>query len=109
MKLFSHTVAIPPLTDMAEMMGGYKALFLTLGIGKAEEMAFPIAGGFTHPIPEENQRLTNDFFNTSRLLQQLVRDKVNVHLRDMRSNMTSVTFMFGYNEATDHVQASAPS
>ncbi|MNM27101.1 hypothetical protein D3C81_375850 [compost metagenome] len=109
MKLFSHMVTIPPLTDVQEMLGSYKALFITIGIGKAEEMAFPVAGGFTHPIPEENQRLTNDFFNTSRVLQQLVRDKVNVHLSGTRVQGVTVTFMFGYNEATDHDQAPAPS
>lgn len=108
MKLLTHVVAVPPLTNVEEMLGAYKTLMQTIGIGDVDQMPFPPSAGFTHPIPEENQKLTNDFFNTSRVLQQLVRDKVFVHLRDTRVSMTTVTFIFGYDEATDDVQAPTP-
>lgn len=108
MKLLTHVVAVPPLTDTQEMLGAYKSLMMTIGIKGAEQMPHPLSSGFTHPIPEENQKLTNEFFNTNRVLQQLVRDKVNVHLRDTRVSMTTVTFIYGYDEATDHVQTPTP-
>lgn len=97
MKLTTHSVAVPPLTDVEQMMGLYKALFDMLGLPNA--MPFPVCSEFTHPIEESQQRLMTDFYNTKIIVQQLMRDRISVKLDDCRVNTNMATFVFSYQES----------
>lgn len=92
----THSVHVPPLTDVQEMLGAYRGLFEALGI--PNDMPFPISQGFTHPIEAENTKLTSAFFNTMTIMKQLTIDKVNVQLDSTRVTGESVLFVFSYNE-----------
>jgi len=96
-KTATHSVSLPPLTDVQEMLGNYKALFDTLGCPNA--MPFVAQSGFTHPIPEENEKLTNEFFVTMMTIKQLMTSKVNVILIDTRVTGSTVMFVFSFREA----------
>lgn len=96
----SHLVRIPPLTDVTQMLGAYRGLLLALGI--ANNLIYPVQGQFTHPIPEENQRMTADFMNTMLTLKQIKIDHPDVFLSDCRVHGTSVWFTFTYEETTHY-------
>lgn len=97
MKLTSHSVAVPPLTDIQEMMGAYKGLFDMLNLPNT--MPFAASSGFTHPIPEENEKLTGEFFNAMMTVKQLMIDRISVKLHDTRINSHMITFVFSYEES----------
>lgn len=54
--------------------------------------------GFTHPIPEENQRLTVEFFGTMNLLKGAMMQHDGLTLINTRVQNTTATFVFSYNE-----------
>ena len=97
-RTFSHSVSVPPLTDVPEMLGAYGTLFQSLGISFAQQFPFPLSTGFTHPIPEENKKLTNEFFMTSMQLKSA--QDMNGPLSFVNASVSSsmVTFIFQYNE-----------
>lgn len=97
MKSATHTIGVPPLTNIEEMLANYKGLFNALGI--PNQIPFEAQSGFSHPIPEENSKLTNDFFVTMMTVKQLTIDKVNVSLVDARVSQQTVTFVFHFQEA----------
>jgi len=94
---------------VAELLGMYRALFESMHIGLPPGFPFVVAGTFSHPIEEANQMLTSEFMETSRILQQLCRDKVNVQLVDARVNPSIVNFIFSYKEATDNEHTPPPA
>lgn len=97
MKLITHSVKVPPLTDVEQMLGCYRALFDMLGIPNS--MPFPLGSGFTHPVEAENQKMMTDFYNTKIVVDQLKRDRINVKLHDCRVNTIVATFIFSYEES----------
>jgi hypothetical protein len=96
MKTFSHTVYIPPLTDQEQMGGVYKALFNSLGI--KNDIPFPEVGAFTHPIEEENQKMTAEYMQTMQLLQTSTLVHGGLELASMRFQATVLLFTFSYKE-----------
>lgn len=96
LKTTTHNVRIPPLTDVEQLIGGYKSLFNALGI--PNEIPMPAVEGFTHPIPAENEKLTADFFTSMMAFKQLKIDKVNVKLVNTRINAAMLVFVFTYEE-----------
>ena len=96
LKYFSHSVAIPQLTDVPEMLGAYLSLFTQIGI--IASMPFEPQACFTHPIEHENQRMTNEFFQAMNILSVMNLNKGTLTLADTRVQNTQVTFFFSYNE-----------
>lgn len=97
MKSVTHVIGVPPLTDVQEMLANYKGLFNALNV--PNEIPFQAQSGFSHPIPEENEKLTNEFFTTMMIVKQLTIDKVHVKLVDARVSQKSITFVFHFQEA----------
>lgn len=96
-KFFTHTVRIPPLTDVRELISQYHSLFSTMGIPVAD--AFPPSTlGFSHPIPEENEKLKNEFFGTMSMLQGTLMQFKTLAVKNTRVQNTTVTFVFECNE-----------
>lgn len=96
-KFFSHTVRVPPLTDVREMVSQYHSLFSSMGI-PVDNCFPPSTQGFTHPIPEENQKLTMEFFGTMNILKSVMMQFKTFALRTTRVQNTTVTFIFEYLE-----------
>lgn len=90
----THSVYVPVLTDHGQFLGCYRTLLDTLGIKNT--IPFEPTQTFTHPIPEENDRLTADFMNSMRILQSLVLDFPNIECTNVRIMGTSATFSFIY-------------
>ena len=79
------------------MVSQYHSLFSTLGI--PVEDPFPAATeGFKHPIPEENNRLTAEFFGTMSMLQGTLMQFKTLILKNTRIQNSTVTFVFECNE-----------
>lgn len=97
MKQITHSVQIPPLTDVEQLLGCYRALFDMLGLPNS--MPFPLGSGFTHPVEAENTKLMTAFYNTKIVVEQLMRDRISVKLADCRVNQIMVTFIFSYQES----------
>ena len=95
-KIFTHSVAVPVLTDVPEMLGAYLSLFQQIGINAS--MPFEPQACFTHPVEHENQKLLNDFFTTMNLLSIKNLNHGLLTLDDTRVQNTQVTFVFSYNE-----------
>lgn len=90
----THSVYVPPLTDQTEFLGCYKTLLDTLGI----KNNIPVGGvnSFSHPIPEENDRLTSEFMSTMQILRSLVLDFPKIECVNVRVTGTSATFTLAY-------------
>lgn len=97
MKQITHNVRIPPLTDIEQMMGCYRALFSMLGLPNA--MPFPMGSGFTHPVEAEQSKMMTDFYNTKIVVEQLMRDRISVKLADCRVGESVAVFIFTYEES----------
>lgn len=98
MKILTHNVQVPPLTDQQEMLGAYRTLFDSLCV--PHTMPFEAnPNGFSHPIEAENAKLSNDFFNTMMVVRQLLIDRINVQLTNVRVSSSMVTFVFSYEES----------
>lgn len=96
-KCFTHTVRIPQLTDVRELVSQYHSLFSSLGVVVVDP--FPASTqGFTHPIPEENERLTKEFFETMNVLSSMMMQVSNLTLQNSRIQNSTVTFVFVCNE-----------
>lgn len=97
-KVQTHNVRIPPVTDTAQLLGIYGALFGALGIGMPSDYPFAPVAGFTHPIAEENAKMTKDFMGTKTLLESLRARYINVHLIEARVANSMVVFKIGFEE-----------
>jgi hypothetical protein len=95
-KTFSHSVSIPPLTDVEQFMGAYGSLFTQLNI--AHSMPFPPATGFTHPDEETNKTMTMEFFEAMRQLKDSVAMYGSISLNNAIVGSSMVTFIFQYKE-----------
>lgn len=97
-KTFTHSVRVPPMTDVPEMVGAYRSLFETQQIDCSclGMMFMPNPNGFTHPIETENQILVADFMNTMSLIQSAVYSYGKVKLTNVRAVSSSLTFVFDY-------------
>lgn len=91
-QILTHTISIPPLTDITELMAVYNNLFLTLGV-KNNLGTTDIATKFTHPVPESNAKLLVDFTNTMGVLTSAVRE-ASVTITNARVTPTALTFVF---------------
>ena len=88
---------VPPVTDVQELVSQYHSLFATMNIPIDDP--FPASTmGFTHPIPEENERLKKEFFETMMILQGAMMQFKKFVLRTTRVQNTTVTFIFEYFE-----------
>lgn len=96
MKTFTHNVPVPHLTDVQELLGMYQGLFTALGI--SHNMSYPLVEKFSHPIPEENDKLTKDFFNTMITLKQVLLNKTNVQVANVVVNSVMLTILINYKE-----------
>lgn len=96
---FTHIVQVPPNTDVQEMLGGYRSLFGIQGVVGNVLDTFPInAQGFTHPIPECNKILTDEFLHTMQLVQAAILEHGTVYLENATINGKTVVFIFYYME-----------
>lgn len=87
---------VPPLTDVGETLGQYHSLFNALGI--PVDSPFQVTAGFTHPLPEVNQTLTRQFFETKMAIENLKMFRTGVRWINSRVQNTTITFVFEYNE-----------
>lgn len=88
----THTISLPPMTDVQELLGQYLALFSTLGV--VVTTTFVPSVGFSHPIPEENEKLTRQFFDTMNTFKSLMFNVSKITLTNSRVQNTTVTFVF---------------
>lgn len=99
-KTFTHVVQVPPNTDVPQMAGAYRSLFNAVELKNTEMLdIFPDnPQGFTHPIPECQEKLKHDFMQTMQLLQASVLDYGTVYLENATFNQNSAVFVFYYME-----------
>lgn len=93
MKTFTHSVRIPALTDVPEMLGAYHTLFKVIGVNMGD-LIFPPKEGFTHPIPQENEKMTSEFMGTMQVIQDTLAEHRFLKLINSRVQNTRVTFVF---------------
>lgn len=85
------------MTDVAELVSQYHSLFSQLGIPVDDP--FPASTqGFTHPIKEENDKLTMEFFGTMSILQATLMQFKTLWCKQTRVQNSTVTFIFEVNE-----------
>jgi hypothetical protein len=88
-------VRFPVLTDLNQFIGAYKLLFESIGIISHIDLDY--CEDFSHPIPEENQKLTDDYMGTMPLLQQMFRDHGNSLVNTgVTVNQQVAIFIFSY-------------
>lgn len=85
------------MTDVAEMLGAYHTLFSALQVDVGD-LVFQPQSGFTHPIEEENRKMTSEFMGTMTIIQGAVANHHGIKLVNSRVQNTQVTFLFEYNE-----------
>lgn len=95
-KKFTHSIALPPNTDVQELLGSYKGLFGVLGI--QNNFPFISTEGFTHPIKECNDKLTQEFMSSMTLLKTQSESRGPISCEDARIGNSQVTFVFSYTE-----------
>lgn len=89
---FAHTVHLPPLTDVKEMIGMYINLFDALGLKHQHDIGGSVTQ-FQHPIPEENAKLVRDYFNTQVILSSKLQ-QTSLTLLEIRIVRNTVVFLF---------------
>lgn len=96
---FTHVVQLPPNTDVQEMLGAYKNLFEIQQVDTTLLKLFPNnAQGFSHPIPECNKILTDDFLATMQNIEASKLEHGTIYLENFTVNANSVVFIFFYLE-----------
>lgn len=96
---FTYVVQLPPNTDVAEMLGAYKNLFSIQGVDVSLMKQFPVnTQGFSHPIPECNKILTDDFLRTMEAVQASITEHGTIYLENFTVNGKTVVFIFYYME-----------
>ena len=94
---FTHMVRFPVMTDLNQFIGAYKLLFESMGI--TSNIGFDYCEDFSHPIPEENQKLTDDYMGTMKLLQYMFSDLGNTLTNTgLTVNQQVAIFIFSYEE-----------
>lgn len=79
------------------MLGAYHTLFSVLQVDVGD-LVFQPKSGFTHPIPEENEKMTSEFMGTMSIIQGAIATHHGIKLVNSRVQNTRVTFVFEYNE-----------
>lgn len=92
--VFTHVVTVPHLTDVPQFLGAYKNLLNTLGI--SNEIPFEASQGFTHPIEESQNKLTQDFMQSMIILKHKSEASGPVICDDVRIGNTTITFVFSH-------------
>lgn len=77
-------------------MGQYHSLFEALGV--TVNSTFRGTQGFTHPIPEEQQKLQREFFGTMQIVKSTLMQFKKLTLINSRTQNSTVTFVFECNE-----------
>lgn len=96
---FTHVIQLPPNTDVQEMLGSYKHLFTIQQVDVTLLGQFPSnSQGFSHPIPECNKILTDDFLNTMTTIEASKLEHGTIYLENFTVNANSVVFIFFYLE-----------
>jgi hypothetical protein len=92
---FTHMVRYPPLTDLVEFLGAYKLLFESMGIGSNMDVEY--CESFSHPVPEENEKLTEDYVMTYTTFQFIFADVGNsLTNTGVTVNQYFAIFVFSY-------------
>lgn len=74
------------------MVNQYHSLFSSLGVQGAP--AGVATQGFSHPIPEENEKMTREFFMTMQTLKSTMMQFKKLTLTRTRIQNTTATFVF---------------
>ena len=100
---WTHHIRIPPLTDIAGLLGSYHNLFVAAGC--TSNIPYRSEGSFSHPIPESQQQLLNDFMNVNQKLFGLKMDYEHIVLEDIKLNPAGLmaTFFVSMQEKQDYV------
>lgn len=98
-KIVTHSVYVPPNTDMEAMGGAYRALFSSLGVQNTDIIPFPEnTTGVSHPIEECLKKMTSEFMGTMGIVQGLVLEHGTLNFENMTFNGQTATFSFNYTE-----------
>ena len=89
---FAHTIHLPPLTDIKEMVAMYINLFDALNLKHNHDVGLSVSK-FQHPIPEENAKLVRDYFNTQVMLSSKLQ-QTSLTLLEIRIVRNTVVFLF---------------
>jgi hypothetical protein len=94
-KTITHTVTLPPNTDVPQFIGVHRNLMESMQIPHQLSF-FDSVQSFTHPIPECQKQLTTAFFEFFRQLQDLKSLYGSVMCTNATVGNSTVTFVFTY-------------
>lgn len=98
-KTITHTVMLPPNTDVPQFIGVHRNLMESMEVPHALDF-FESFGAFTHPIPECQEQLKVSFFEFFRQLQDLKNLYGSVQCTNATVGNSTVTFVFTYQDLT---------
>lgn len=96
-KTITHTIALPPNTDVVQFLGVYRNLMESMQVPHNMD-TFDSVDGFTHPIEECQKQLTTAFFEFFRQLQDLKNIYGSVQCINATVGNSTVTFIFTYQD-----------
>lgn len=98
-KTITHTVMLPPNTDVPQFIGVHRNLMDSMQIPHTLDF-FDSTEAFTHPIEECQKQLTTGFFEFFRQLQDLKNLYGSVQCTNATVGNSTVTFVFTYQDLT---------
>lgn len=86
---------VPPATDLEGFFGLYAGLFSAVGI--KNDLSQHVPTNFSHPIPESNKIITEQFVDNYQKMRTLRDNYQHVEVLDARTNNRRATFIIGYS------------
>lgn len=102
----TYVIHIPPVTDVQMLMGNYGSLLGAWGI--AHTIPYLGNGQMTHPIPESQQTLLDEFMHMNQTLSNLNLYYDQIQLTDLiiSASGKNATFVFSMVEKPPYVEIS---
>lgn len=97
MKFLTHSVRVPPLTDVTEMVACYHTLMSIQGV-IVGELVFEPKSEFTHPIESEKVKMVAEFMGTMSILTSSIHLYGTLTLTQTLVQSSQLFFTFSYNE-----------
>lgn len=92
-RIITHSIHVPPVTDVKELMEAYNNLFLSMEIKNQINIAPGGATNFTHPVPESQAMLLKGYSSTYFALNSVSKDET-ITLINVRVTSSMITFIF---------------
>lgn len=102
-RTLTHHIRIPIATDVPALMGNYHNLFIAQGM--QSDIPYRSDGHFSHPIPESQQQLLNDFMNMNQKLLGLKMSYEQFRVENVMINPSGLmaTFTITMQDKQDYV------